>query len=172
MTLRSSIASFGSNSSWICFSRRFEPVAQLAPLLVGDLAHLGIGVRIVDQGLDAAQLRRHRTIGLDRIHDRTEVRQFARQLDEFVGRKLAGQPGFDFGVTHDQRVEFGLRQHGSSYNCKFSDAANCSMRWRNVMPVSEWSSRGPIAASAFSASSSSSMDFTGPTAEGVSDSER
>src|SRR5262245_42917692 len=126
-------------------------------------------------------------MGLHRVDQRIEVGQFARDLHIAVGTDLAEQLVFERGVVGEQDVEFGFGQHGSSqnsrkaktaereqarYNDNPSDSANSvSFCLIETLPAGA-SSSGMIIASAFLASRSRIIAFTGPCAVADSDSER
>src|SRR5262249_3802042 len=111
-------------------------------------------------------------------------------LDVFFGRELAEQLSFQRGVVGQQDVKFGFRQdrHRSNleqqrsvvkhtqrrrrYNAKPSAPANSVNFCRIDAPPPGESSSGAIIASAFLASSSRIIAFTGPSAVADTDSER
>ena len=91
----------------------FESVqllAQFTPLGIGDVAHLAVGVR--EQRLDIFKFGGSGAVIADRLHDRRQVGEFARQLHEIVGADLGIQARLDFRMAYDQGFEFDLGKHG------------------------------------------------------------
>ncbi len=144
---------------------------ELAFLGIGHGAHFGVGRAVVDQGFEIGDLGNHATVALDRIHDRAELGELARELDESLRRKLGRKLAFHRFVAGEQHVEFLFRKHDRQ-TCKPWAAANALMRSRIGTLPAGLSISGAISAAALPASSSSSIALTGPTAEGASDSER
>ena len=71
-------------------------------------------VEIGEFGGDAA-------IGLHAIGHRTELGEFARELDVGFGRQSLRQLGFDRRVAREQGVELGFREHGLT-SCRVGSA--------------------------------------------------
>ena len=57
----------------------------------GDRAHLGVGRRVRDQAGHAVEFVLRRAKGIDRIDHRRQLGEFARQLDEGLGRQRGGR---------------------------------------------------------------------------------
>ena len=135
-----------------------------------------------------ASLGARSAIGLHRLDQRIELGELARDLHVAFGIDLAQQLGFERGVVGEQDVEFGFGQHGTvlewrkrasgvggdsaRYNDSPSASAN-SVSFCRIETLPEGaSSSGSIIASAFLASRSRIIAFTGPCAVADSDSER
>ena len=87
--------------------------ARLQALALGlrHAAHFGIGCGIADQGFGIGKLLDDGAISLDRVDQRIELGEFARDLHVFVGTDLAEQLRFQRSVVRQQDIQFGFGEH-------------------------------------------------------------
>ena len=177
MTLRSSIASLGSSVTPQFLFERRAPRFELALFGFGDGAHFGVGRRIGDQALRSLRARaarrdrnlpprppaRSRRIRVTASHRSRP----ARRRTDRVPAPHAGRPAHRVSVR-------------AAWLRSVEDRAKLGSRYRRQISPSfarGWTRRSPFDQRAeelggLAASRSSSMALTGPTADGVSDSER
>ncbi len=153
----------------LLFERR-APLRQLRFFRLGDRAHLRVGGRIGKQRFHPGELGQHRPIGVDRLDHGIELGKFARQANKGVRVERRGQLGLHRGMAR--------RRSASSLVAGSIRAASLALRAKAVirsridtLPTG-CSISGRISSSALPQSRSSSIAFTGPTADGVSESER
>ena len=149
---------------------RVAPRLQRRLLGLGERAHVAIRPGIVQHRVEVGDLALDRAVGLDRLDRRRQLGELARQPHEGVALGPGGEFVLDGAVTRKERIELWRGEHHQS--CRPSACAKSSSALRTVPFCAEPSSSGATSAAAFLASRSSTIAFTGPTAEAESDSER
>src|SRR5262249_565949 len=171
---------------------------ELRPFCGGHRAHFGIGGRVSDESVEAVDLRNNAAIALHRLDDGSEFGKFAREFNVGIRRHWACKLTFDRPVPSKECVQFLLRKHGSRNHkkagsrappalvgspavrwivwehqiCSPCSAAKAWSRSRIGTPPVRLSINGSINAATPRTLTSRSMAFTGPTAEGESESAR
>ncbi len=85
---------------------------KLRPFFRSDRTHFRIGGRVFDQAGDAFELALRHAIGFDRLHDRCEFREFARELHVVFSRHGGGKLAFQRRVAGQESIKFLIGQHG------------------------------------------------------------
>ena len=91
--------------------QRRAPLLQARLLGGRHLAHLGVGLGIVDERVEPLELGDHAAIGFHGVDDRPELGELARQLHIGLGRELTHQLVLHRLVAGHQRIEFLFGQH-------------------------------------------------------------
>src|SRR5262245_24574326 len=149
---------------------RFHALQKFVPLHVGELADFGIGPRVIDQCCKLGDLLVGAAICPYCLDNRAEFGEFPRQPDVGIGSQSGGKLAFHHRVAGEQGIHFLLWQDYQS--CNPSAAAKPSSFWRIDTLPTGFSRQGNSMASPLRQSRSRSNAFTGPTAEGVSESVR
>ncbi len=95
----------------LSFERR-ALLLEFRPLGERHRAHFGVGCGIRNERIEALDLGDDAAIVLHRPDDRSELGEFARELDVGLGRHRVRELAFDRLVAGDERVEFLFRKHG------------------------------------------------------------
>ena len=90
----------------------FDPRFQAGTLVFRHRAHLGIGRRIRQQGVDVGQFAAGGAICLHRLDHRIEFGQLPGDADAVVGADLAEQFGLQRRMARQQDIEFGFGKLG------------------------------------------------------------
>ena len=100
------------------FFERLELLVKRGNFGLRHIAHF----RIIQHGLEIADLGLNAAPGLDFLDHRREFRKFAGQFHELIARKLLRQFRFDGSMARHKRFDFMNRQH--VYNARPSASAN------------------------------------------------
>ena len=90
-------------------AERFLARLGLVLFLFGQFAHVAVAGGVVDQRLQIGNFGVGGAIGLDLVHHRPELGEFARQLHVVVGGQIGGELAFQHGVPVEQGIELLLR---------------------------------------------------------------
>ena len=99
-----------------------DALLQLFELGFGELAHLGVALRIGDQLGQIAHLGLSLAQRLDLLHHRREIGIFLGEPGEFlrVHRRAAGQPVAQFLLARHHLIELGVHAHRTVLICPYS----------------------------------------------------